>query len=136
MEKIKVLFFIFFIIGLIYSQEYKIIINSSNSETTITRKKAASYFLKKSKKWSNGTKVLPIDHLCSARKSFSKNIIGKTISAVESYWQQKLFSGSDTPPIKVKTDAEAVDYVKNNPGAIAYVTISAKLDGVKEFKIE
>ncbi len=56
------------------STAYKIIINSSNSETSLKKVQVARLFLKKVTIWKNNDNVLPVDLLKSSpiRKQFSK----------------------------------------------------------------
>ncbi len=55
---------------------------------------------------------------------------------MESFWQQQIFSGKDVPPEKKKSDAEVIEFVSANPGAIGYVSVSASLgDGVKAVSV-
>lgn len=121
----------------LHAQSYKIIVNNSNSTTTITTKDVSDLFLKKQSKWSNGTKVMAVDLNSSSdvRKSFSKDIHGKSVGAIKSYWQQYVFAGKGTPPVEKKSDSEVVNYVKNNSGAIGYVSADASTDGVKVIQV-
>ena len=88
-------------------------------------------------KWSDGTKVLPVDQSTSSsvRSDFSKSIHGKPVSSIESYWQRRIFSGRGVPPPEKKSDKQVINYVKDNPGAIGYVSSKAKLSGVKVIRI-
>jgi ABC-type phosphate transport system substrate-binding protein len=67
----------------------------------------------------------------SVRAAFSKAVLGRPVSAVESYWQQQIFSGKDVPPAAKGSDDEVVTFVKANPGAIGYVSAGASTAGVK-----
>ena len=70
------------------------------------------------------------------RGSFSKAIHGKSVSAVKAYWQQRVFSGRDVPPLEKDSDASVVNYVRNNPGAIGYVSENADVRGVRVIVID
>ncbi len=117
----------------IQAQTFKIIVNPDNQITTISAKDASDYFLKKETKWANGKTVVPVDLSAksSVREDFSTTIHGKSVAAIKSYWQQFVFAGKGTPPIEKATDAEVVDFVKKNPGAIGYISASANVSGVK-----
>ncbi len=121
----------------VQAQSYKVIINSSNSTTSLSAKEASDFFLKKKTKWSSGQKVIPVDlsSNSSVRAEFSKAILKKSVRAVQSYWQQYVFAGKGTPAVEKKTDAEVIAYVKRNSGAIGYVSSRAGLSGVKEIKV-
>lgn len=137
----KIIFSILFLMlcyALSFGQSYKVITNSSNSVSSISAKDASDYFLKKKSKWSDGTAVKPIDLSANSkvREEFSKSIHGKNTSAVRSYWQQAIFSGTASAPPEKDSDSEIVDYVKRTPGAIGYVSASADTDGVKLLSIK
>jgi ABC-type phosphate transport system substrate-binding protein len=121
-------------IGLtLQAQSFKVIVNQSNTVSSLTAKEISDYFLKKETKWTNGDAVVPVDLSAksSVREDFSSNIHGKSVSAIKSYWQQYVFAGKGTPPIEKNTDAEVVDFVKRNTGAIGYVSANADVSGVK-----
>ncbi len=114
-------------------QEYKIIVNSSNTVSSLSSKEVSNYFLKKKTKWSNGIKISPVDLSSNSviRKNFSKNIHKKSIGQVRAFWQQSVFSGKASPPAEMKNDNAVINYVKTHKGAIGYVTKNANTDGVK-----
>lgn len=121
-----------------FCQDYKVIVNSANTLSSISKKDAISFFLKKKSKWSTGDKVVVVDlgSKSSTRASFSKNILGKSTAQVRAYWQQSVFAGGATPPRELKTDAEVIAFVKSNKGAIGYVSSGANISGVKTITIE
>jgi ABC-type phosphate transport system substrate-binding protein len=117
----------------VMAQSYKVVVNNSNPVSSLTKKQVSNYLMKKAKKWDDGTIVSPVDQSANSavRGSFSKDIHGKTTSAVKSYWQQAVFSGSGTPPSEKETDSQVLEYVKSKAGSIGYVSSEANTDGVK-----
>ena len=107
---------------------YKIIVNTENPVSSLTKIQIARLFLKKQTYWSSGVKVVPVDQLPqkAIRKSFSKDILKKSISSVKSYWQQQIFSGRANPPVEKSSDLEVINFVKNNRGAIGYISKNTK----------
>lgn len=118
-------------LGITHAQSYKIIVNQQNSVGSLTKKEVSNFFLKKTTKWENGTKVVPVDLVEgeSIRDDFSKEIHGRSTGAVRSYWQQAVFSGTAVTPIRKNNDQEVIEYVKTHAGAIGYVSSSADLSG-------
>lgn len=112
---------------------FKVIVNSDLDVTTLTKKEVSQLFLKKTMTWDNHVKVVPIDLAAAAetREEFSKDIHGKSVSAVKAYWQSRVFSGRDVPPLEKESDASVVEFVRNNPGAIGYVSADADVRGVR-----
>jgi ABC-type phosphate transport system substrate-binding protein len=119
-------------------QSYKVIVNTSNSTSSISKKDISDLFMKKKIKWDNGTAVMPVDLGASSkvRETFSQEIHGKSVGAIRSAWQQAAFSGTGSAPPEKTGDAEVIDYVKKNPGAIGYVTTSTKTEDVKVIDIK
>lgn len=115
------------------AQEYKVIVNSANSTAELTADAATKVFLKQVLKFPNGTAAQPVDQAkgAPARVAFTRGVLGRAVSAVESYWQQQIFSGKDVPPPTKSGDDEVIAYVKANPGAIGYVSAGAAVAGVK-----
>ncbi|MCW3805112.1 substrate-binding domain-containing protein [Plebeiibacterium marinum] len=121
----------------VMATSFKVIVNTSNNTNSISQKELALVFLKKHKKWDNGIEITPIDQKANAnvRETFSTEVFNKKVAAIRSYWQKAIFSGMTTAPIEKDSDKEVVDYVKNNKGAIGYVSDDANLSGVKVITI-
>ena len=69
------------------------------------------------------------------RDSFSREVLGKSVPAVEQYWTQAIFSGRAVPPVEKRTDADVLAYVRETPGAIGYVSASTPTEGVKRLAL-
>jgi ABC-type phosphate transport system substrate-binding protein len=107
----------------------RLVVNSSNSTPSITKAKVADLFLKRVTRWDNGRAVTPLDlsDKSAARGAFCKELLGKEVVWVKSYWQKMIFSGRATPPAELSTEAEVLDYVRNNADAIGYVADGTSL---------
>jgi hypothetical protein len=116
------------------SVEYRIIVHSGNPATSVERAFVAELFLKKVTRWSDGETAKPVDLRpdSGVRKRFSEGVLKRSVGAVRSYWQQRIFSGRDVPPPELESEDAVVAYVARYPGAIGYVSASAKLAGVRE----
>jgi len=128
----------FAFLGTSKAQSFKIIVNNSNSISSLSKKEISDLFLKKKTKWTDGTNVNPVDLNASAktREDFSQQIHGKGTSAIRSFWQQAAFSGTASAPPEKASDAEIIDFLKKNPGAIGYVSASANTEGVKVIEVK
>ena len=121
-----------------YGQAFKIIVNQQNASSgSISKKEVSDLFLKKKTKWADGTTVAPVDLNANSkiREDFSQQIHGKGISAIRNFWQQAAFSGTASAPPEKNSDAEVIEFVQKNPGAIGYVSASTKPEGVKIISI-
>lgn len=116
----------------------KLVVNTSNSVASVTKAKAADLFLKRVTRWDNGRAVTPIDlsDKNAVRGAFSKDVLGKEVAWVKSYWQKMIFSGRSTPPAELSSDNEVLDFIRNNPDAVGYVGEAATLpSGVRALPI-
>jgi hypothetical protein len=115
---------------------YKIVVNTSNPVTSISREELSHIFLRKSLKFSDGRSASPVDLQAnsSVREVFSKDIHHKAASAVDAYWQQQIFSGKDIPPPQ-KSEKLALDFVRSNGNGISYVSAGASTEGLKVLTI-
>ena len=118
-------------------QGYKVIVNENNQVSSLDKKQVSKFLLKKALRWEDGTAVDPVDLAPSSavREAFSEDVHGRSVASIKNYWQRQIFSGANTPPAEVGSDAEVIAYVRSNPGAIGYVSTGAPLDGVKAVSV-
>jgi ABC-type phosphate transport system substrate-binding protein len=111
---------------------FRVVVHASNKAAqALTRAQVSQLFLKKTTRWADGKRVLPVEPAdLAVREKFARKIHGKSVVAVKSFWNQQIFSGREVPPIEKSSDAEVIAYVKANPEAIGYVASGADLAGV------
>jgi ABC-type phosphate transport system substrate-binding protein len=114
------------------SKSYKVVVNPSNPVSSISREDLSRIFLKKTTKFSDGRGASPVDLPANSatRENFSKDVHGKSSSAVDAYWQQLIFSGRDIPPPQ-KSESGALEFVRSNENGIGYVPAAADTAGIK-----
>lgn len=118
---------------------FKLVARASNPAKSLSTTQVEQLFLKKVTRWEDGQEVRPVDLAADSpvREAFSRQVLGKAVSAIESYWQKMIFSGRATPPLELATDTQVLDFVRSTPGAIGYVSAGATLgDGVEVIKVE
>jgi ABC-type phosphate transport system substrate-binding protein len=115
-----------------------VIVNPNNPAVALDRKFLADAFLKKTTRWPGGEVVRPVDLRPDSpvRRRFSEDVLGRSIAAVKSYWQQLIFSGRAIPPPELDSDEEVLRYVGRHPGAVGYVSGTAELRGVKAVNVK
>jgi ABC-type phosphate transport system substrate-binding protein len=117
---------------------FVIVVHAGNPAAALPREQVARLFLRKIKRWPSGAIAEPIDLAPStpAREAFTREVLGKSVSTVRAYWQQRLFSGAEVPPPEKASEADALDFVRVHPAAVAYVSASAPLPaGVRALAI-
>ncbi len=112
---------------------YQVIVNSSTPVDAVDRRFLGDAFLKKVTTWPHGEAIRPVDLPSSSpvRRRFTEDVLKRSVEAVKSYWQQRIFAGRDLPPPEVDSDESAVTYVLKHPGAVGYVSPGADLRGAK-----
>ncbi len=115
----------------------RLIVHASNPQTSASRDFVADAFLKKATRWPHGDAISPVDLRAGSavRRRFCEVVLKRSLAAVRSYWQQRIFSGRDVPPPEVDSEESVVSYVAKYPGAVGYVKAATKLSGVKELLI-
>lgn len=118
-------------------EAFKVVVHSSYPQSSIGRDELTRVFLKRVEHWVHGAKAAPIDLpvTAPAREGFSQAVHGRRASAIKSYWQQQIYSGRGVPPPEAASDEEVVAFVRANPGAVGYVSASARTDGVKVVEV-
>ncbi len=117
--------------------EFVLVANPSVSTAAISRAEATRIFLRLQSEWPDGGHARPVDQSKSSplRDAFSREVLGKSLASVEQYWTQAIFSGRAVPPVEKRSDADVLAYVRENPGAVGYVSASAPLEGVKRITL-
>jgi len=109
----------------------KVVVHSTNGVDSMSKAKVADLFLKRVTRWENGRAVTPVDQSekSATRAAFTKDLLGKEVLWVKSYWQKMIFSGRATPPAELSSDNQVLELIKNNPDAIGYVIDSTVIPG-------
>ncbi len=115
-----------------------VVIAHVGSPSRLERAFVADVFLKKKTRWANDTPIRVVDQKASSRvrRAFSEGVLKRSVEAVRSYWQQRIFSGRDVPPAELDSDEAVVKYVNRNAGSIGYVSAGQNLGGVQAVVIE
>lgn len=113
---------------------FRVIVHSEVPVESLTRSELSEIFLKSRVTWPDGTPIRPIDHpiRSSLRARFLQAVYGKSPRFMTRYWHRRIFAGRDLPPPEAISDADVVAFVRQNRGAIGYVSAAGSIpDGVK-----
>jgi ABC-type phosphate transport system substrate-binding protein len=122
----------------VQAESFKLIVQAANPGTSIKKADALDLFLKRATKWGNGVPAVPVDQSITApvRARFSDVVLGLPTIAVQQHWQRQMAAGKGAPPPVKTSDEQVIAFVRDNPGAIGYVSEAAVLpEGVKELKL-
>jgi ABC-type phosphate transport system substrate-binding protein len=100
-----------------------VVVHATNRTESLTQAELSRIFLRRDTHWVDSRPVLPVDQPRNSvvRSAFTTGVHGRTVGAVNSYWQQQIFSGGEIPPPERANDQAVLEFVRNNPAAIAYV---------------
>jgi ABC-type phosphate transport system substrate-binding protein len=120
------------------SGSFRLIVNPANGVTALDRKFLADAFLKKTTRWPGGELIRPVDlgTESAIRRRFSEDVLGRSVAAVKSYWQQMIFSGRAVPPPELDSDEEVIRYVAKYAGAMGYISTVGDAVGVRVFVLK
>ncbi len=129
--------------GQVDSQEVRqsvvMIVNATNWVTALQLDQVRGAYLGKTYRWPNSAQeVLAVDQVdrSPARALFARQILGKSLEALNAYWQRQVFSARTSPPPQRVSDADVLIYVRSNPGALGYVQAGTDLGtGVKVISV-
>jgi hypothetical protein len=112
---------------------FRVIVHPGNPTSGVERQFLLDAFLKHVTRWEGGEAIHPVDLNADApaRRRFSAEVLGRSVGAIQSYWQQAIFSGRDIPPPEFDSDEAVVQYVLKYRGAIGYVSETADVRAVK-----
>ena len=107
--------------------EFKVVVNADNPLSEIDRDQLSKLFLKRARK----TEARPVDQSESSqvREAFSKEIHGRSVKAIKSYWLRMIFSGDASAPPELGSDQAVLSYIAANGDAIGYVGSDVAIPG-------
>jgi len=105
------------------SSSIAVIVNPASGVERLTREEVIDIFLGRYRKLPSGRVALPIDvaENGTERARFYQLLVKKNPAEMSSYWARLVFSGQTSPPFQVPDAQTALDLVRSNPNAIAYV---------------
>ncbi|HTI03847.1 MAG TPA: substrate-binding domain-containing protein [Gemmatimonadales bacterium] len=110
---------------------YRIVVNATNPVARLTRDQVSKIFLRRINQWDNHQPVLPVDQAADSpvRRAFTKEIHGRTVASIQTWWQQQTFAGIGVAPPERASDIDVLDYVRRYPNAIGYVRAGVMVGG-------
>lgn len=109
-----------------------VIANPTVKAMEITKNDLKDVFTGNATSLKDGSRVVPILLKGgTAHEEFLQAFIGKSDSTYRAGWRSLVFSGQAAMPKNLDTDAEVVEFVKANAGAIGYIGAKSPHEGVK-----
>jgi ABC-type phosphate transport system substrate-binding protein len=105
--------------------------------SSVSAEELKNVFLITKTSLSDGSHVEPVLEKAGAtHEAFVKEYLGKSDSALQTYYRSLVFTGKASMPKTLGADAEVVAYVAKTKGAIGYVSAGAATAGVKTLEVK
>jgi hypothetical protein len=119
------------------TSEIKIIANSNVDASEISRDDLNRIFMMTKTSLPGTAHVEPVlEDAGTVCDMFLKEYIGRTNTALMTYYRSLMFSGKASIPRSFPSDSEVAAYVAKTKGAIGYVASTANTAGVKTLKVK
>jgi len=109
--------------------EVAIIVNSGNPVDKMNNELVKSFWLRRFvRRWKEINKgILPVDRKtkCAEQDIFYVSVLGLAPEVVEAYLSARQYQNGDSPIQKFTSDADIIEYVSQQPGAIGYVNAAS-----------
>ena len=116
-----------------------IIVNSNNTTASLSKSEVKLTYLRKvRKRWPEINKnIVPVDRkdMSESKKIFLSKLLNMTEQDMNRYFTEREYMNAEMPPLSFSSDAEIIDYVANNIGAIGYV-MGSSITGENKGKIK
>jgi ABC-type phosphate transport system substrate-binding protein len=111
------------------TDRFVVVVHATNRTESLTQAELSRIFLRRDTHWVGGGPIFPVDQPrdSAVRSAFTEGVHGRTVGAVNSYWQQQIFSGGEIPPSERANDQAVLEFVRTNPDAIGYVRAGTPL---------
>lgn len=116
--------------------DFKIIANPSVEASTVTLDDLRSVFLETKSDLGGGHVVPVLEKGGPAHGAFLKECLGKSDSALATYYRSLVFTGKAGMPKALASEGDVVEYVAKTKGAIGYISASAAASGVKTLDVK
>jgi hypothetical protein len=119
--------------------EISIIIHKDNPVTTLSASEVKLYWLRKIKKrWPVINKnIRPADRKakCEEQTAFYAKVLTMSAADVETYFTERQYAAAEKPQDKFATDADIINFVAEEGGAIGFVN-SASLTAAQKARVK
>src|SRR5260370_38867430 len=120
----------------IRAADIKVIANSSVGASAVSADELKAVFLETKTSLSGGGHVEPVLLKSgAAHETFLKEYVGKSDSALITYYRSLVFTGKGTMPKTFASDAEVGSFVGKTKGAIGYVAAGASTGSARTLAV-
>lgn len=101
-----------------------VVVNAQSGVQTLTHEEIVNIFLGRFRRLPSGMAALPVDQPPDQplRAEFYRRLVNKTPAEIRAYWARLVFSGKTSPPHQAATQSEVLQWMRDNPGAVGYLS--------------
>lgn len=105
------------------SNDFVVIANLNSGLEKMSKDEVINVYMGRHRKLPSGISAVPLDlsNPLAEKANFYSVMVNKELSEISSYWARLRFSGQGSPPKQLKDADEALEYVIQSTGAIAYI---------------
>lgn len=120
----KKLLLIVFVSSWLYGETIAVVVSKNLNASDLSKSEVKRIFLSKTNKLdSSRIKVYEIRDN-NYKKEFYKNVLGKSIGQLRSYWARLIFTGKAQPPRQVESVEVLIRMMEDDASIISYVSSS------------
>lgn len=116
---------LFFLLTSVLSMAADLVVvtHPGNGIEKMSKDDVINIYMGRYRKLANGETAIPLDlkQPPGEKALFYNILVGKELAEINSYWARLMFSGQGSPPRQAENVDEAIEFVKNNKGALAYI---------------
>jgi len=89
-------------------------------------------YLGKATRWDGGLRIRPVmlhDH--EVHEAFVNELLERSEESFSIYWKRMVFTGKGRPPRAFPSDEAMSEFLRETPGAIGFISVSADTTGLK-----
>jgi ABC-type phosphate transport system substrate-binding protein len=117
--------------------DFKVIANPSVGASSVSADELKGVFLVTKSSLSDGSHVEPVLLKSGpVHEAFLRDYVGRSDSALETYYRSLVFTGKGSMPKAFATDTEVVAYVEKTKGAIGYVASATSTTSAKVLEVK
>lgn len=100
-----------------------VMIGNDTGFKSTTKVNAKAIFRGKYSSWRNGESVTIVLPSTKSENviSIASQVYNMTVKGMQKYWLEQVFQGRSNAPVFLEDDEGIINYVKRNPGSVAFV---------------
>lgn len=112
--------------------ELAVVVGKDSPLDKLDEREVADIFLAKITRLADGSRVNPVELRDSAYKAlFYREISGKTLPQINSYWTTLIFTGKGKPPRNIDEEKRLLELLNSDPHAISYIPVGQIRESLK-----